>query len=471
MLAMTHRVALLSSLVLALVLQIARPAAAAIQTNALFSDNAVLQQKVKVPVWGTTDSNEPVMVSIAGQQVQATPQDGKWRVELAPLEAGGPHTLKIAQCSDVLERKNILVGEVWLCGGQSNMQWPLHLSYGGDAAAAASANDKIRLITIPRERDSTPRENVNAAWEVAGPETTPQFSAVAYYFGRDLQNKLGVPIGLISSNVGGTAAEEWIGGKTLAAHNELEGQFTPPGGASQLYNAMIAPLAPYAIQGVIWYQGESNAGRAFHYRKLLPAMIESWRETFNNPNMSFHIVQIAPYDKEKAYSPDTIWAEIRDAQFHVVKSVPNTSLIVTIDVGDEQDIHPRQKLAVGERLALAARKLAYGEDIEHSGPLYASSKVEGDKIRLSFDHVGGGLLAIKGELKGFTIAGEDQKFHKATAKIEGDTVVVSSSEVPKPVAVRYAWLANPEGNLWNRAGLTASPFRTDEFPITTQNNR
>jgi sialate O-acetylesterase len=449
----------------------AASAQAAVEPHALFSDNAVLQQKVKVPVWGTTDKAEPVKVSIAGQTVEATPKDGKWKAELAPLTAGGPHVLTISQGDEKVERKNILVGEVWLCGGQSNMQWAVSQSEGAEAAIAASANDQLRLITVPRERDTNPRENVKAAWVVAGPSTTPDFSAVGYFFGRDLQKKLGVPVGLISSNVGGTAAEEWIGGKTLAAHKELEGTYTPPGGSSQLYNAMIAPLAPFPVAGSIWYQGESNAGRAVHYQKLLPAMIESWRDTFHKPDMPFLIVQIAPYDKERAYSPDTIWAEIREAQRHIVNHVPKTALIVTLDVGDEQDIHPRKKEPVGARLALAARGIAYGEDLAYSGPSFEKSEIDGNKIRLKFEHYEGGLEAKGGPLKGFTIAGEDKKFHPAKAEIDGNTIVVSSDQVAKPVAVRYAWLANPEGNLWNKAGLPASPFRTDDFPLTTQNNK
>jgi len=457
-------------IVAASVLLVAADALAKVEPNALFSDNAVLQQKVKVPVWGTTDAKDTVTVSFAGQEVSATPADGKWKVELAPLAAGGPHTMTIAQGSEKLELKNILVGEVWLCGGQSNMQWPLTQTDGGSEAIAHSANDQIRLITIPRERAPEPRQNVAARWLVAGPQTTGDFSAVGYYFGRDLQKKLGVPVGLISSNVGGTAAEEWISPQAAAA-KELEGTFTPPGGSSQLYNAMIAPLAPYAIQGAIWYQGESNAGRAYHYQTLLPAMIKSWRDTFGGREFPFLIVQIAPYDKERAYSPDTVWAEIRDAQLHVTKHVPNTALAVTIDVGDEQDIHPRKKEPVGARLALAARGVAYGEKLEYSGPQYESQSVEGNKIRLKFSHVGEGLEAKGGQLVGFTVAGEDKKFHKAEAKIEGDTIVVSSGEVAKPVAVRYAWLANPEGNLWNKNGLPASPFRTDDFPITTQANK
>jgi sialate O-acetylesterase len=442
-------------------------ALAALEPHALFSDNAVLQQKVRVPVWGTTDKPGKVTVSIAGQRAEATPDGGRWRVELEPLAAGGPHELTISQGDEKIVRKNVLVGEVWLCGGQSNMQWALNQSAGGSEAISASANDKLRLITIPRERDSKPRENVKASWVVSSPETTPGFSAVGYFFGRDLQKHLGVPVGLISSNVGGTAAEEWTGQEKLDSKPELKGTFVPPGGSGQLYNAMIAPLAPYAIQGAIWYQGESNAGRAVHYQKLLPAMIECWRETMGH-EFPFLIVQIAPYDPQQTRAADSVWAEIRDAQLQVSKAVPRSALVVTIDVGDEKDIHPGRKEPVGARLALAARGVAYGENLEYSGPIYDSMSTADGRIRLRFKHAGTGLLAKDGPLVGFTIAGEDKKFHPAKAEIDGETIVVSSDQVQKPVAVRYAWLPFPEGNLWNRDGLPASPFRTDSFPLTTQ---
>lgn len=441
---------------------------AAVQPGGLFTDNAVLQQKAKVPVWGTSDKPDKVTVSVAGQKVEATPKDGKWKVELAPMTAGGPHVMAIAQGGDKIELKNILVGEIWLCGGQSNMAWTVTQTDGGSEAITASANDKLRLVTVPHRRSPQPESTVDVHWVEAGPQTTGNFSAVGYFFGRDLQKHLGVPVGLISSNVGGTAAEEWTTANTLATNPDLQGTFTPPNGGGQLYNGMIAPLAPYAIQGAIWYQGESNAGRAFHYRKLLPAMIQDWRTAFEKSDFPFLIVQIAPYDKERSYAPDSPFAEIRDAQLHVSQNVPNSALVVTIDVGNEQDIHPRKKEPVGARLAIAARGVAYGEKIEHSGPMYDSMSAADGKVRLKFKHAGAGLLAKDGPLLGFTIAAEDKQFHAAKAEIEGDAVVVHSDEVSKPVAVRYAWLANPQGNLWNRDGLPASPFRTDSFRLLTQ---
>jgi len=447
-----------------------RTAEAAVTPHALFSEGAVLQQKANVPVWGTTDQKDDVTVSIAGQKITATPAEGRWKAVLAPLEAGGPHVLTISQGQNKVEIKNVLVGEVWICGGQSNMQWTLKQSDGGSEAIATSANDKIRLLTVPRKGADKPETSVDVKWEAAGPSTTPEFSGVGYFFGRELQKQLAVPVGLIASNYGGTAAEQWMSKESIDSHPELK-DMSKPQGASMLYNAMIAPLAPYAIQGVIWYQGESNAGRAYQYQTLLPAMIANWRHTFGQGEFPFLIVQIAPYEPIVNEPSDSIWAEIRDAQLHVSRAVPNTSLIVTTDVGDEKDIHPRRKEPVGMRLALAARALAYGKKIEHSGPLYDSMSVNGDKVTLRFKHVGTGLAAKGGPLKGFTIAGDDKKFYTADAKIVGDTVVVSSDKVSNPVAVRYGWAAYPVVNLWNKDDLPASPFRTDSFPITTQDKK
>jgi sialate O-acetylesterase len=457
-------------------------AQAAIKPHALFSDNAVLQQKVRVPVWGTTDKTDTVTVAIAGQEATATPKDGKWRVDLAPLSAGGPHVMTISQGSDKVELKNILVGEVWICGGQSNMQWALNQSDGGSEAIATAGNDKIRLLTVPRRGADAPEADISAAWKAAAPDTVADFSAVGYFFGRDLQKHRAVPLGLIASNVGGTAAEQWMSKEALDSNPDLK-DMSKPQGASMLYNAMIAPLAPYAIAGVVWYQGESNAGRAYQYRKLLPAMIKNWRETFGHGDFPFLIVQIAPYEAIVKEPADSVWAEIRDAQLNVAQNVPGTALIVTTDVGDEKDIHPRKKEPVGNRLALAARAIAYGEAVEYCGPQFENMTVEEDKAILRFTHADSGLVArpldasaeksaaTTTSVSGFTIAGEDKKFHNAEAKIVGKTVVVSSDKVTKPVAVRYGWAAYPVVNLWNSEGLPASPFRTDSYPITTQDKK
>jgi sialate O-acetylesterase len=294
---------------------------------------------------------------------------------------------------------------------------------------------------------------------------------------------LGIPVGLIHSSWGGTLAEAWTSAEGLAPLSD----FTEPlarfraaverktGSASNnpnvttvLYNGMIAPLLPFAIKGVIWYQGESNAGRAAQYRRLLPAMITDWRTRFGVGDFPFYIVQLAAFQATNPQPRDNEWAELREAQALTAKTLRNCGLAVAIDIGDAADIHPKDKLNVGHRLALNALAKTYGRKVEWSGPWYRSMKMSGDKVRLKFDHADGGLVAKGGKLTGFAVAGEDRKFVWADAEIEGDAVLVSSPSVPKPVAVRYAWDTNPVCSLFNQTGLPAVPFRTDEWPMLTR---
>ncbi len=448
-------------------------AQAEIKPHALFSDNAVLQQGVKVPVWGTTDKPDAVKVSFAGQEVTATPANNQWRVDLAPLKAGGePQSMMISQGDAKLEIKNILIGEVWLCGGQSNMQWAVSQSVGAQEAIAGPPNDNIRLLTVRRRGNPTPEAaaQLEQNWIACTPQSLPGFTAVGYFFGREINKTQKVPVGLISSNVGGTTAERWMSKESIESNPDLK-EMSKPQGASDLHNAMIAPLAPFAIRGAIWYQGESNADRAYQYRKLLPAMIKNWRDTFGQGEFPFLIVQLAPFMDITPEPTDSAWAELRDAQLYTAKTVPIAAQAVITDVGEEKDIHPPKKEPVGVRLALAARALSYGEKIEYSGPVFDKLIVSGDKAIVQFQHVGGGLVAKDDDLKGFTIAGEDRKFYNANAKIEAGVVVVSSDKVPKPIAVRYGWANYPVVNLWNKDGLPATPFRTDDFPVTTQEKK
>ncbi|HTU25516.1 MAG TPA: sialate O-acetylesterase [Pirellulales bacterium] len=452
----------------------ARPASAEITPSNLFSDNAVLQRDVRLPVWGTTNSGDQVTVSFAGQEVSTTPADGKWQVELSPLKASGdPATLTITQGDQKVERKNLLVGDVWVCGGQSNMQWEVHQVAGAPEAIAASANDKLRLYTVPRKGAPEPQAGVDGNWSVAGPETVPHFTAVGYFFGRDLQASLGVPVGLINSNIGGTTAERWLSKEALDANESLKG-ISAPQGRNDLWNAMIFPLIKFPIKGAIWYQGESNAGRAWQYRALLPTMIKAWRDAWKVGDFPFLIVQLAPFEGGQPITKEPVesdWAELREAQSLTAQSLPNVGLAVITDLGDPKDIHPPRKREVGERLALAAKAMVFAQNIPYSGPVYDKQSIDGDKIVLHFKHVGSGLEARDGDLQGFTIAGEDKKFFTASAKIEGETVVVSSDKVPHPVAVRYGWANYPVGNLWNKDGLPTSPFRTDDFPAITKDKQ
>lgn len=446
----------------------ALPAAApaAVKPHGLFTDNMVLQRDAVIPVWGAADPGEKVTVALGDQRVEtvAAP-DGNWRADLKPQRAGGPYTLAISG-NNQIELKNVLVGEVWICSGQSNMQWDIHASADPAATIAASANPQIRLFTVPRQGKPQPQTDVEGAWAECGPQTVGGFSAVAYHFGAALQKQFNVPIGLISTNVGGTAAQRWTAKEVLETTPELA-VYAQQNNASDLYNAMIAPLVPFAIRGAIWYQGESNAGEAHRYRTLFPAMIKNWRDVWKQGDFPFLFVQLAPFMDKKSEPEDSNWAELREAQLMTLSKSPNTGMAVITDLGDEKDIHPKQKKPVGERLALAARAIAYGEKVEHSGPVFESMTVNGDRAVLRFKHLGGGLELRGEKLTGFTIAGEDKKFKNAEAKIEGDTVVVHSSDVPNPVAVRFGWANFPQVNLWNKDGLPATPFRTDNWPGIT----
>jgi sialate O-acetylesterase len=484
---------------------------ATVVPNPLFSDNAVLQQGMPIPVWGTANDAEEVSVRFDGNTFSTIAKDGKWMVMLPPHSAGGPYEM-VFYGQNTNTVTNVLVGEVWLCSGQSNMERHLGLQMGQKPivnweAEAASANyPQLRQFSVSHAISTNPVETLCGSWQVCSPSTVTNFTAVGYYFGRDLQKKLKVPVGLIHSSWGGTPAEAWTRKEAMATNPALlslltsfttnvanfpeklakyqsdepklkadytnalakaiaEAKPTPRPPAPPvdplkdshspccLFNAMIHPLIPYAIRGVIWYQGESNAERGKEYRTLFPAMIADWRSLWGIGNFPFLYVQIAPHEK--------MTPEIREAQFLTLAKSPNTAMAVIIDHGDAKDIHPAEKEPVGQRLALAARALAYGEKIEYSGPLYKSMKIDGNKVTLSFSHTGGGLMAKDGDLKGFTLVAKDGQQVPAKAVISGNTVVISSKTALDPVAVRYGWTNVPEGNLFNTEGLPASPFRTD----------
>lgn len=447
-------------------------APAAVRLAGIFTDNAVLQQGMPVPIWGFGDNGEKVVVRFGGHEATATVEGGRWQVTLPEMKATAEPAELTVEGSNKLALKNVVVGEVWLCSGQSNMQWPVNRSADHEQVISAADHPTLRLFTVPRQATDEPQPDVAGRWEVSSPQSVPEFSAVAYHFGLHLADALKVPVGLVSTNYGGTPAEAWTSREALAAHPDMKYMLdNPPGRDAQrptgLYNAMIHPLIPLAFRGAIWYQGESNAGRAYEYRALFPLMIETWRKNFGRGDFPFLFVQLAPFMKKEPEPGDSAWAELREAQFLTTLNLPNTAQAVITDLGDEADIHPQQKAPVGNRLAMAARALAYGEKVESSGPVYKSVEFKGNQAILTFDHIGGGLVAKDGPLAGFTIAGADKKFVHAEAKIEGDKVVVTSAAVAEPVAVRYGWANFPVVNLWNKAGLPATPFRTDDFPITT----
>ena len=618
----------------------------------LFTDHAVLQRDVPLPVWGWTEPGSRVKVNFLGQSVETSANDaGRWQVKLGPYPAGGPHTLSVTGPKSV-EITDLMMGDVWICSGQSNMEWPLSKANQAEAEIAAADHPNIRLFSVPKMTAVQPMTMVKGQWELCTPNSAPNFSAVGYFFGRDVEREIKIPIGLIHSSWGGTIAEAWIASGSVAklgdfdqalaqiqasqesaghkpryeqllarwwkendpgtsgqtpwsnvaadttdwktmelpglwetkglpdfdgivwfrrevtlpaawagkpvqlslgkvddydttylngkevGHKEVwdsprnykvpagiakegrnivavrvfdrqgDGGFTGPAedlkveltagtdadsislsgpwsyqvGAkidaistppdredgnpnrvTVLYNGMIAPLEPFAIKGALWYQGESNAGRPAQYRRILPELIRDWRGHFGVGDFPFLIVQLANYQKrldQPAQRSD--WAELREAQYLTTKAVPNAQVALAIDIGEANDVHPRNKQEVGRRLALDALATVYGKAVEYSGPTFRGMEVHANSIRLSFDHVGDGLVTQDGgKLEGFAIASKDGKFEWADAVIDGDGVVVSSTEVDLPVAVRYAWANNPACNLANKAGLPAVPFRTD----------
>ncbi len=492
---------------------VSAPARPAVKPAALFSDGCVLQQHMPAPVWGWAANGEKVTVDFQGQRASAVAADGKWMVTLHSLTAGGPFEMTITG-TDTVTIQNVLVGEVWLCSGQSNMAFPLSHTTNAHADIAAANHPTLRFFTVPRNPQDAPVADVRGNWWECTPTSAANFSAVGYFFGRALQlARHGVPVGLINASYAGTPVESWTSGRVVASDPAFAGvraryatsvaawpqhkatwdaamdtykrdaadakeagtpapaaPAKPMGPEHQnrpagLYNGMIAPLVPYAMRGVIWYQGEANATRAYEYRGTFPAMIQDWRKTFGRDrgnDLPFVFVQLAPYAPPAAGT----WPELREAQ-SLTLELPKTGMAVITDVGEERDIHPKEKRQVGERLALAARAIAYGEEIEYSGPVYSGLKIEGNRAVLSFTHVGGGLVAKGGKLAGFAVAGADRKFVSAVADIEGEKIIVSSPQVAQPVAVRFGWENYPMVNLWNKAGLPASPFRTDHFPMVT----
>lgn len=469
--------------------------AAEVRLPAILTDHMVIQRGLPVHFWGSAEPGESVSVNFRGaNRNTAADSLGRWNVYLPPGEAGGPFDVEI-KGSNTVSLHDVLAGDVWIASGQSNMEMEVSSAKNAQAEIAAAKFPRIRLFQADHKVSDYPLDDIAGhGWMECSPETVAKFSAAAYYFGRHLYQRLNVPVGLIETNWGGTPAEAWTSLRSLSADAGLmpvfsewarmndrhatellerrkeerenpratrgwhqnEGNSWMPSG---LFNAMIAPLTRFPIKGVIWYQGESNAspGRAPLYAHLFRAMIRDWRSAWGEGDFPFLFVQIANFKT----SPGSMWPEVRDAQRQAL-ALANTGMAVTIDIGDPDNIHPKDKQDVGLRLALAARAIAYGEKIEYSGPLFRQATPEGDTIRVWFDHTGGGLKVKGAELKGFEIAGADRKFVPAAARIENDTVVVSGDGVAAPVYVRYGWSDNPDCNLYNSIDLPASPFRSGD---------
>jgi sialate O-acetylesterase len=496
------------TLLLAALLCVSPRAEATVRLPAMLSDHGVLQREAPIHIWGWADPGEKISVSFHEQKLSASADElGKWSVYLMPEHAGGPYTLTVSG-ANTITLADMLVGDVWFASGQSNMEFPL-LGFPGSAVMKNGAEEiahatqpEIRLLRFERNSSPYPLEDQGATWTLCTPETAAKFSAVAYLFGRELNRREHVPIGLIDSTWGGTPVAAWVSMDSLAADAaempvfaaragqadrqadeqvriaaekhavaaaKAAGQPPPqyawhPDPASWtpagLYNAMIAPATGYSIKGAIWYQGESDSlgARAPLYQKTFPAMITDWRSHWGEGDFPFLFVQISSFTS----TPVEFWGVVRDAQRRTLK-LTNTAMAVTLDVGDPDNVHPSDKQTVGARLALAARAMVYGEKIEFSGPLFRQTTGEGNSMRVWFDHAEG--LTAKGELLGFELAGSDRRFHPATARIEGSTVVVSAGGVDRPEFVRYAWANAPQANLYNGAGLPASTFTSEDMLI------
>jgi sialate O-acetylesterase len=471
----------------------------------VFSDHMVLQRRQPNKVWGKAAAGEKISVSIGTQSHAATAgADGAWQVTLAPLEASStPLRLVARGQANQVAVEDVLVGEVWIASGQSNMEYALGSTYDADLELAAANHPGIRFINYPNVGAQAPVwTHANAGWVVSTPQSARGFSAVAYVFARQIHASLGVPVGVINNAWGGSRAEAWVPrkyfdnranlspivarydgfAKDLAAleakgtlsteeqakarqlRTDVNGDDRP----ANAWNGIVASHAGYGIRGVLWYQGEGNAPRAHQHRELFPLLIESWRKEWGQGDFPFYWVQLPGNEKQKPEPGESAWAELRESQTLTTR-VPNTAQVVTIDLGEDGDLHPRSKKDIGLRLARVALARDYGMPMPYRSATWRAMRVEGGKAVLEFDHVEGRLRAIDGGvLRGFAVAGADRKFVWAEATVNRDsTITVSSDKVPNPVAVRYAWADNPVNNVYDNTRLPLTPFRTDDWPGVT----
>ncbi|WP_276374124.1 sialate O-acetylesterase [Chryseolinea sp. H1M3-3] len=436
----------------------------------IFDDHMVIQQKTTVPIWGWAHPSQKLTINVSWDTTTIRTQADNgtfWKTAMNTPPAGGPHTITIKAGNDELTLQDVLSGEVWLASGQSNMEWSMNAAADGKPIIDQINDPNIRLFNVPRSSAGTLQAKGEGDWKVCNKETVDNFSAVAYFFGKKLNQNLNVPIGLINSSWGGTPAEVWISQELVEGNNELRESATKlkgdqpwaPVKPGVVFNSMINPLLPFRITGVLWYQGESNTAAPSTYKILMESLIKDWRKQFQT-EFPFYYVQIAPFSGYSGQSGTLL----REQQVKMLE-IPKTGMVVISDlVDDVKDIHPKYKKTVGERLANVALADTYGQlGIVFRSPLYKSMKVEKNKIRITFDHAGTGLQAKGGDLTEFVIAGDDHKFYPAKAKIDKGTVVVSAKEVKNPVAVRFAWSNSSMPNLFSKSGLPVPNFRTDSW--------
>lgn len=442
----------------------------------IFSDNMVLQRNKDIAIWGWSKAGEKITIEFAGKKASTIVNaKGKWLLKFPKLDTNcNGQKMVISGCDSKVLFKNILIGEVWVCSGQSNMEWPLHRRVKGAVEAIKQANyPKMRLFNLGRKVSITPEADCKGRWVVCTPKTVGSFSATAFFFGRKLNKELkNVPIGLIKTAWGGTPAEAWTNLdylenidplkeniatlKKKIADDKLKkvNQHTP----SSLYNGMIYPLVPLAIRGAIWYQGENNSKNAPPYRKIFPAMVKGWRKDFAQGDFPFYYVQIAPFK----YGKNRDGVGIREIQRECLKLIPNSGMACIMDKATLGNIHPPYKTEVGNRLAYWALAKDYGKEIKFSGPLFKEIKIEDNKVIVSFDYAQG-LTSKDKKISSFELKDDTGKWHKASAVIKDECIVVSSTSVQKPMAVRYAWSNTAIAELWNDANLPASSFRSDKW--------
>ncbi len=487
-----------------------------ISLSPLFSDHMVLQRNQSNRVWGWGEPAEKATLHIGDQSKPiVVASDGRWEVYLEPLATGGPYTLRI-EGEQVVEIKDVLVGEVWLCSGQSNMEWNIRNSRDPDLEANSAHYPMIRHITVPRYASETPLERFNGKWEVCNPESIGEFSAVGYHFGRRLHQTIGVPIGLIDNSWGGSTAEAWTPLDVLESDEyykpllarwdkqietydpdaarkkyNLEMEKWETGGQTgsrprapldprkshhrpaNLYNGVLNPIIGYGMRGAIWYQGESNVDRAYQYRELFPLMIQSWRDAWGQGDFPFYYVQLAGFMSRRHEPKESEWAELREAQSKTQGRLPNLGQAIAIDAGEANNIHPKDKQTIANRLARWALANDYGIDVAYQSPTFRSMEIVGNSVILSFDNAEKGLFVHDfHEIHGFAIAGENRDFIWANAEIiEKNKIRLWARRVPNPVAARYGWANNPVANVRSKERLPLAPFRTDDWPGLTSDKR